>query len=224
MSSVPYFETPTITLVAPQPAAWDERVVAARSGREIEIDAHREALQSGASQQTLVISIRCVPESQPATGGDVDEGNEATKLTVSGEAIFALDRFLTVLRGKALSEFEVERRVADLKPHPAVTGDDRLLFPRLSIYRRRREVFIDGVEQPLTKSEFDLLVELASQPGVVFSRRQIVLAYKGPDYPVDDRSIDVQVFNLRRKLGPVGRYLQTVRGVGYRFSTNHASL
>jgi DNA-binding response OmpR family regulator len=87
----------------------------------------------------------------------------------------------------------------------------------LTIDRRRREVEVAGRLCPLTKSEFDLLVVLAEQPGVVFSRREIVLAYKGSDYPVDDRSIDVQMVNLRRKLGPGRRYLQTIRGVGYRF-------
>ncbi|MGC3967555.1 MAG: winged helix-turn-helix domain-containing protein [Pirellulales bacterium] len=97
-----------------------------------------------------------------------------------------------------------------------------LAFSDLTVDRRRREVEVAGRICPLTKSEFDLLVVLAEQPGVVFSRRQIVLAYKGPDYPVDDRSIDVQMVNLRRKLGPAGKRLQTIRGVGYRFDESAA--
>ena len=55
------------------------------------------------------------------------------------------------------------------------------------------------------------------QPGVVFTRNQIVDGVHGDDYPVTDRSVDVQVVGLRKKLGPYGVYIETVRGVGYRF-------
>lgn len=95
---------------------------------------------------------------------------------------------------------------------------ESLEFQELSIDPARREVWVEGSLIGLTKSEFDLLYVLAQRPGVVFSRRQIVLAYKGADYPVDDRSIDVQMFNLRRKIRSAGGALQTIRGVGYRFT------
>jgi two-component system phosphate regulon response regulator PhoB len=55
------------------------------------------------------------------------------------------------------------------------------------------------------------------QPGVVFTRDQIVEGVHGDDYPVTDRSVDVQVVGLRKKLGDYGAYIETVRGVGYRF-------
>jgi two-component system phosphate regulon response regulator PhoB len=58
---------------------------------------------------------------------------------------------------------------------------------------------------------------LAERPGWVFSRYQIVDALRGEDYPVTERSVDVQVVGLRKKLGSAGKYIQTVRGVGYRF-------
>ncbi len=58
---------------------------------------------------------------------------------------------------------------------------------------------------------------LASRPGWVFSRYQIVDAIRGEDYPVTDRSVDVQLVGLRRKLGKDAKLLETVRGVGYRF-------
>ncbi|MGD9076593.1 MAG: winged helix-turn-helix domain-containing protein, partial [Desulfobacteraceae bacterium] len=48
-------------------------------------------------------------------------------------------------------------------------------------------------------------------------RSQIVDAVRGDDYPVTDRSVDVQIVGLRKKLGPAGKYIETVRGVGYRF-------
>jgi two-component system phosphate regulon response regulator PhoB len=50
----------------------------------------------------------------------------------------------------------------------------------------------------------------------VFTRSQIVDAVRGDDYPVTDRSVDVQVVSLRKKLGPCAGYIETVRGVGYR--------
>jgi two-component system phosphate regulon response regulator PhoB len=58
---------------------------------------------------------------------------------------------------------------------------------------------------------------LARKPGWAFTRSQIVDAVKGEDYPVTERSVDVQVAGLRKKLGDLGRYIETVRGVGYRF-------
>jgi len=77
-------------------------------------------------------------------------------------------------------------------------------------------------EQPveLTFTEFQVLLLLARRPGWVFTRSQIVDLVRGSDYPVTDRSVDVQIVGLRKKLGAYGKYLETVRGVGYRFREN----
>ena len=69
----------------------------------------------------------------------------------------------------------------------------------------------------LTYTEFRLLQLLANRPGWVYTRFQIVDALRGDDYPVTERSVDVQIVGLRKKLGSGGKYIQTVRGVGYRF-------
>ena len=69
----------------------------------------------------------------------------------------------------------------------------------------------------LTATEFRILHFLAQKPGWVFTRSQIVDAVKGDDYFVTDRSVDVQIVGLRKKLGSAGKYIETVRGVGYRF-------
>jgi two-component system phosphate regulon response regulator PhoB len=87
----------------------------------------------------------------------------------------------------------------------------------ISIHPGRHEVRIDGRHVDLTSSEFRLLYLLASRPGWVFTRYQIVDALHGEDYPVTDRSVDVQIVGLRKKLGKAARYIETVRGVGYRF-------
>jgi two-component system phosphate regulon response regulator PhoB len=87
----------------------------------------------------------------------------------------------------------------------------------LEIHPGRRTVLAGGKALDLTFTEFQLLSVLARRPGWVFTRSQIVDAVRGSDYPVTDRSVDVQVVGLRKKLGGYGRYIETVRGVGYRF-------
>ena len=81
----------------------------------------------------------------------------------------------------------------------------------------RHKVTIEGKPVKLTTTEFSLLKFLAARPGWVFTRYQIVDAVHGNDYPVTDRSVDVQVVGLRKKMGDAGKYIETVRGVGYRF-------
>jgi two-component system alkaline phosphatase synthesis response regulator PhoP len=87
----------------------------------------------------------------------------------------------------------------------------------LVIHPGRHEVLLGGQLVDLTFTEFRLLQFLARKPGWAFSRNQIVDAVKGEDYPVTERSVDVQVAGLRKKLGEAGNYIETVRGVGYRF-------
>ena len=87
----------------------------------------------------------------------------------------------------------------------------------LSIHPGRRYVTANGNSLDLTFTEFQVLYFLARRPGWVFTRGQIVDAVRGDDYPVTDRSVDVQIVGLRKKLGPLGKYIETVRGVGYRF-------
>jgi two-component system alkaline phosphatase synthesis response regulator PhoP len=99
------------------------------------------------------------------------------------------------------------------------TGDDEsaIRIHELVIHPGRHEVLVSGQPLELTFTEFRLLHFLARKPGWAFTRSQIVDAVKGEDYPVTERSVDVQVAGLRKKLGPLGRYIETVRGVGYRF-------
>jgi len=87
----------------------------------------------------------------------------------------------------------------------------------LVIHPGRHEVLISDEPVKLTLTEFKLLHFLASRPGWVFTRYQIVDAVRGEDYVVTDRTVDVQVVGLRKKLRSYGKYIETVRGVGYRF-------
>jgi two-component system alkaline phosphatase synthesis response regulator PhoP len=92
-----------------------------------------------------------------------------------------------------------------------------ILIHDFVIHPGRREVLVKKHPVELTNMEFRVLHFLAGRPGWVFSRYQIVEGVRGDNYPVTDRSVDVLIVGLRKKLGAAGNYIETVRGVGYRF-------
>lgn len=98
-----------------------------------------------------------------------------------------------------------------------IDNDGIVRIHELTINPVRHEVLVNGESLSLTASEFRILQFLARRPGWVFSRDQIINSVKGEDYPVTERSVDVQIVGLRKKLGVAGRNIETVRGVGYRF-------
>lgn len=100
-----------------------------------------------------------------------------------------------------------------------VAADAPVEIEGLKVDPTRREVWVRDQLVELTNTEFKLLHFLMRQPGVVFTRTQIVDGVHGDDYPVTDRSVDVQVVGLRKKLGEIGALIETVRGVGYRFKS-----
>lgn len=108
----------------------------------------------------------------------------------------------------------LRRRKGGAEPESddAVIEHDGLL-----ISPARHEVRVDDERVDLTATEFKLLSLLARRPGRVFTRQQIIEAVHGGMSAVTDRSVDVQIVTLRRKLGDRGADIETVRGVGYRF-------
>jgi two-component system phosphate regulon response regulator PhoB len=92
-----------------------------------------------------------------------------------------------------------------------------LQIHELTIHPGRHEVLVGETPLPLTPTEFRVLHFLASRPGWVFTRDQIAKAVHGGEGVVTDRSVDVQIVGLRKKLGAAGQAIETVRGVGYRF-------
>jgi two-component system alkaline phosphatase synthesis response regulator PhoP len=85
----------------------------------------------------------------------------------------------------------------------------------VTIDKDRYVVYKDGAELSLPKKEFELLALLASQPGRVFTRENILANVWGNDVIVGDRTIDVHIRKLREKLGD--DYFKTIKGVGYKF-------
>lgn len=117
--------------------------------------------------------------------------------------------------------FRTRELLARIKAHfrrgqDAAASDGTLTIGNLVIDPARRSVTHSGKALDLTYTEFEVLQVLARSPGRVFSRYQIVDAVRGKDYPVTDRSVDVQITGLRKKLGSAD-CIETVRGVGYRF-------
>ena len=103
--------------------------------------------------------------------------------------------------------------------------DLALQFDGLSVDEARREVLVDGAPATLTALEFDLLGALASAPGRVFTRRQLIERVWGWDFYGEERIVDVHVRNLRKALGDPAdapRFISTVRGVGYKLTARPA--
>ncbi|MDR1859184.1 MAG: response regulator transcription factor [Treponema sp.] len=90
---------------------------------------------------------------------------------------------------------------------------------KLSLDVERHSAFLGDTPLDLFATEFALLAQFMSHPDIVFSRQKLITAIRGSDYPVTDRSVDVQIMGLRKKLKEAGSMIETIRGVGYRFKT-----
>ena len=90
---------------------------------------------------------------------------------------------------------------------------------KLKLDVERHNCFYGETPLDLFATEFSILAHLMSHPDIVFSREKLITAVRGPDYPVTNRSVDVQILGLRKKLGEAGDMIETIRGVGYRFKT-----
>jgi two-component system phosphate regulon response regulator PhoB len=99
---------------------------------------------------------------------------------------------------------------------PVEPEGERTVIHGIVIDPVRHEVFSDSVPLMLSVTEFQILEFLAQNPGRVFSRTQIISSVKGSSYPVTERSIDVQILSIRKKLGDKADSIETVRGIGYR--------
>jgi len=87
----------------------------------------------------------------------------------------------------------------------------------LSLDVERHTVLLEGKPLDLFATEFAILSHFMSKPGIVFTRHTLITAIRGSDYPVTDRSVDVQILGIRKKLGEYSEMIETIRGVGYRF-------
>jgi DNA-binding response OmpR family regulator len=103
----------------------------------------------------------------------------------------------------------------------ASSQQERMEFPGLMIDLARRQVVAQGTPVDLTTAQFDILLLLASHPGRVYGRGQIMETVWGSEFSGDSRAADMQIRNIREKIEPDPknlRYVLTVRGVGYKFA------
>jgi two-component system phosphate regulon response regulator PhoB len=99
------------------------------------------------------------------------------------------------------------------RPAPAVGGE---AFDGLVLDEEARTARLGETEIPLTHAETRTLALLLSSPGRVHTRQRILDAVKGVEQAVTERTVDVQMVGLRRKLSPWSAHIETVRGIGYR--------
>jgi two-component system alkaline phosphatase synthesis response regulator PhoP len=164
------------------------------------LEVFKQLRRDAATQAIPVIMLTAKgDETDVVTGLEIGADDYITK-PFSPRVLIA--RMRTVLRRKTAEPVE---ETAVIRMHDMV------------IHPGRHEVLVGGEAVPLTATEFRVLHALAQRPGWVFTRYQIANQVHGGDCIVTDRSIDVQIVGLRKKLGPAGPYIETIRGVGYRF-------
>jgi DNA-binding response OmpR family regulator len=97
---------------------------------------------------------------------------------------------------------------------------DVLTFNDLSIDIKKCRVKVENSEVALTNTEFQILTELAKEPGTVNTRQSLISSILGDDVHVTNRTIDTHIAGLRKKLGSCANLIETIRGVGYRLQDN----
>jgi DNA-binding response OmpR family regulator len=121
---------------------------------------------------------------------------------------------------KPFSPRELVLRVKRLlRGTPAPTGSERFEWKELSVDIPRHQVSVKGKLIDLTATEFKLLIMLIQRRGRVQSREQLLQDVWEYEATIDTRTVDTHMRRLREKLGSAAKYLDTVRGVGYRFAT-----
>lgn len=128
----------------------------------------------------------------------------------------------TIKKKKKLQDTSNDDQALSIKTIENITPtikdkeEESLSFKDFVINTEKYKVYVNNEELDLTHSEFKLIHLFINRPGKVFTRNQIIEKLSGIDYIVTERSIDVQIVGLRKKMGKHKDYLETVRGVGYR--------
>jgi len=100
---------------------------------------------------------------------------------------------------------------------PGTNQDNKLAYEGLELYPDKYQVLIDGKDINLTKTEFLILQLFLKYPGKIFTRDNIIDSIRGDDVYVIDRTIDVHIMNLRKKMGHYKNIIKTFSGIGYGF-------
>ena len=115
----------------------------------------------------------------------------------------------------------VSRVKAVLRRSQPKQAPSSLKLKGLTLDESQHTVTIDGERVVLTYKEYELLRLFLSHPGMAFSREQLLQTVWNMDYAVETRTVDMHIRTLRQKLGDYGRYIETIRGVGYRLENQY---
>jgi DNA-binding response OmpR family regulator len=148
-----------------------------------------------------------------------------TAMTTDDDRLTGLDLGADDYVTKPFSPRELAARVrAVLRRLPGERGPDKIEHGALTVNFLKHEAFLEGKPLNLTPIEFKVLGALVKEPGRVFSRAQIIEKALGDDFDGFDRTIDVHILKLRRKLEPDPhnpRYIKTIYGAGYKLLENN---
>ena len=119
---------------------------------------------------------------------------------------------------KPFRMMELVSRIKALLRRSGKTGqaDKEFTIDGLYVSQKKHQVKVGDREVVLTLKEFELLLLLLSNPGIVFTRAQLLDKIWGYQFDGESRTVDVHIRTLRQKLGEAGRYIETVRGMGYK--------
>lgn len=126
------------------------------------------------------------------------------------------DDYITKPFDLEVLQARVRVQLRTLEPQNTPAGE-QITCEELSIDPSKVRVLVDGQEVALTSTEYRILLGLAQRPGHVFTRTQLISQIQGENIHVTGRTIDTHIAGLRKKLGPAGRLVETIRGIGYRF-------
>lgn len=130
---------------------------------------------------------------------------------------FGADDYVTKPFSTNVLMAKIKSLLRRTKEHTSEATPETVTTQHLLLDSRSHTCTVDGELVPLTATEFSILWTLASDSGRVFTRTQLISATKGDDYPVTERSIDVQIATIRHKIKKAGPFLKTVWGVGYKY-------
>jgi DNA-binding response OmpR family regulator len=138
-----------------------------------------------------------------------------TNRSIEDDRLFGFDVGADDYVTKPFTPDEITTRLRSLLRRAA--DDDLIEAGDVVIDRMRRQVRVGGTEVHVTPNEFSLLEVLAKSAGRTFTRHELLSRAFGDRYEGMDRTIDVHIMNLRKKLGAAGKSIATVFGIGYKF-------